>query len=40
MRLVVDFGRLSWPPLVTLAICANRVGLLVPTLHEGDRRAI
>jgi hypothetical protein len=40
MHLVVDFGRLSWPPLVTLDICANRVGWFVPTLHEGDRRAV
>jgi hypothetical protein len=40
MHLVVGFGRLSWPPVVTLDICANRVGWFAPTLHEGDRRAL
>ena len=40
MHLVVDLGRLNWPPVVPLDIYANRVGWFGPTLHEGDRRAI
>ena len=40
MHLVVDFGRLSWPLLVTLDISDNRVGWFVPTLYERDRRAV
>jgi hypothetical protein len=40
MHLVVEFSRLSWPPVVNLDSSANRVGWLVPTPHEGDRRAV
>ena len=31
MHLVVDLGRLNWPPVVPADICANRVGWFVPT---------
>jgi hypothetical protein len=40
MYFVVDFGRLTWPVVVTSISQPKRVGRLTPTPREGDRGAI
>jgi len=40
MYFVVDFGRLTWPVLVTSISQPNQVGRLTLTPREGDRGAV